>query len=168
MVRESHLTAWEFIFHSLDSVRLIFLYIRDITSSYKMATMAAAIAASLPTVQAASTPAVPTQETLPAAWTKNIDPEAEIPIATVQIDGLVCLGELHLRTRSPNDVYHRSPQKLSSTALIPARLPTDYSSGSTLMGFSKSQTVSRCQINPLTKTKSLSNLLVGAFASALL
>jgi len=54
-----------------------------------MATMAAAIAASLPTVQAAPTPAAPTQETLPASWNKRIDAEAEIPITTVQIDGLV-------------------------------------------------------------------------------
>ena len=59
-----------------------------------MATMAAAVAASLPAVQAASTPVVPTQETLPASWNKNIDAEAEIPITTVQIDGLVCLDEL--------------------------------------------------------------------------
>jgi len=57
-----------------------------------MATMAAAIAASLPTVQAAPTPAAPTQETLPASWNKNVDPEAEIPVSIVQIDGLVNLG----------------------------------------------------------------------------
>jgi translation initiation factor 3 subunit H len=55
-----------------------------------MTTMAAAVAASLPTVQAASTPIVPTQETIPAAWNKSIDAEAEIPITIVQIDGLVC------------------------------------------------------------------------------
>jgi len=54
-----------------------------------MATMAAAIAASLPTVQAAPTPAVPTQQALPASWNKSVDAEAEIPITTVQIDGLV-------------------------------------------------------------------------------
>jgi len=54
-----------------------------------MATMAAAIAASLPTVQAAPTPAAPTQQTLPASWNKSVDAEAEIPITTVQIDGLV-------------------------------------------------------------------------------
>jgi translation initiation factor 3 subunit H len=54
-----------------------------------MATMAAAIAASLPTVQAAPTPAAPRQEALPALWNKIVDAEAEIPITTVQIDGLV-------------------------------------------------------------------------------
>lgn len=59
-----------------------------------MATMAAAVAASLPTVQAASTPAVPTKETLPASWNKRVDTEAQIPITTVQIDGLVCLDGL--------------------------------------------------------------------------
>jgi len=68
-----------------------------------MATMAAAIAASLPTVQAAPTPVAPTQEALPASWNKSIDAEAEIPITTVQIDGLVCLDELRGRTESPND-----------------------------------------------------------------
>ena len=56
-----------------------------------MATMAAAIAASLPTVQAAPAPVAPTQEALPASWNKSVDAEAEIPITTVQIDGLVRL-----------------------------------------------------------------------------
>jgi len=68
-----------------------------------MATMAAAIAASLPTVQAAPTPAAPTQEALPASWNKSIDAEAEIPITTVQIDGLVCSNELCGRTELQND-----------------------------------------------------------------
>ena len=54
-----------------------------------MTTMAAAVAASLPTVQAASTPVVPTQESIPTSWNKSIDTEAEVPITTVQIDGLV-------------------------------------------------------------------------------
>jgi len=58
-----------------------------------MATMAAAIAASLPAVQAAPTPVAPTQESLPAGWNKRVDAEAEIPITTVQIDGLVRLDE---------------------------------------------------------------------------
>ena len=57
-----------------------------------MATMAAAIAASLPTVQAAPVPVAPTQESLPPSWNKSVDAEAEIPVTTVQIDGLVCLG----------------------------------------------------------------------------
>ena len=59
-----------------------------------MATMAAAIAASLPTVQTTSAPVVPVQATLPASWNKNIDAEAEVSITTVQIDGLVCFGRL--------------------------------------------------------------------------
>jgi len=58
-----------------------------------MATMAAAIAASLPAVQAAPTPAAPAQQTLPASWNKSVDAEAEIPITTVQIDGLVRLDQ---------------------------------------------------------------------------
>jgi translation initiation factor 3 subunit H len=58
---------------------------------HTMTTMAAAVAASLPTVQAASTPVVPVQATLPASWNKRVDAEADIPITTVQIDGLVCL-----------------------------------------------------------------------------
>jgi len=61
---------------------------------HTMATMAAAIAASLPTVQAAPTPAAPAQQTLPASWNKSVDAEAEIPITTVQIDGLVRLDQL--------------------------------------------------------------------------
>lgn len=68
-----------------------------------MATMAAAIAASLPTVQAAPTPVAPTQETLPASWAKNVDPEAEIPVTTVQIDGLVSIGISCGSTRSLSD-----------------------------------------------------------------
>lgn len=58
-----------------------------------MATMAAAIAASFPTVQAAPAPAAPVRETLPASWNKSVDAEAEIPITTVQIDGLVRLNK---------------------------------------------------------------------------
>jgi len=72
-----------------------------------MATMAAAIAASLPTVQAAPTPVAPTRENLPASWNKSVDAEAEIPITTVQIDGLVCLGVFRGRTGLLND---NSPQ----------------------------------------------------------
>lgn len=68
-----------------------------------MATMAATIAASLPTVQAAPTPVAPTQESLPASWNKSVDAEAEIPITTVQVDGLVRLNELCRRTEPLND-----------------------------------------------------------------
>jgi len=59
------------------------------TGTNMTATMAAAVAASLPTVQAASTPVVPVQATLPPSWNKRVDAEADIPITTVQIDGLV-------------------------------------------------------------------------------
>ena len=69
-----------------------------------MATMAAAIAASLPTVQAAPTPAAPTQEALPSSWNKSVDAEGEIPVTTVQIDGLVCLDKLCGRAGSLNDI----------------------------------------------------------------
>jgi translation initiation factor 3 subunit H len=51
--------------------------------------MAAAIAASLPTVQAAPAPAAPTHEALPASMVKLIDPEAEIPVTTVELSALV-------------------------------------------------------------------------------
>lgn len=73
--------------------------------THNMATMAAAIAASLPTVQAAPAPAAPTKQTLPASWNKNVDPEAEIPTTSVQIDGLVRLHVLLSRRGAgpPND-----------------------------------------------------------------
>ena len=82
-----------------------------------MATMAAAIAASLPAVQAAPTPAAPTKETLPASWNKSVDAEAEIPITTVQIDGLVRLNGLCDRTGSLDDKllpgHHKNHQAQS-------------------------------------------------------
>ncbi|KAI9508784.1 hypothetical protein F5148DRAFT_1192638 [Russula earlei] len=51
--------------------------------------MAAAIAASLPAPQAASTPTAPTHEPIPASMSKLIDIEAEIPLNLVQLEGLV-------------------------------------------------------------------------------
>lgn len=51
--------------------------------------MAAALAASLPAPQAASTPAAPSYEAIPASMSKVVDIEAEIPLTGVQIDGLV-------------------------------------------------------------------------------
>ncbi|KIM85239.1 hypothetical protein PILCRDRAFT_817241 [Piloderma croceum F 1598] len=51
--------------------------------------MAAALAASLPAPQAASVPAAPTYEAIPASMSKAVDIEAEIPLTCVQIDGLV-------------------------------------------------------------------------------
>lgn len=54
--------------------------------------MAAALAASLPAPQAASVPAAPTYEAIPASMSKVVDIEAEIPLTCVQIDGLVSEG----------------------------------------------------------------------------
>lgn len=54
--------------------------------------MAAAIAASLPTPQAASAPAAPIHEPIPASMSKLIDIEAEIPLHLVQLEGLVRLA----------------------------------------------------------------------------
>jgi translation initiation factor 3 subunit H len=51
--------------------------------------MAAALAASLPAPQTAPTPAPPTYEAIPASMSTVIDIEAEIPLACVQLDGLV-------------------------------------------------------------------------------
>jgi translation initiation factor 3 subunit H len=54
------------------------------------ASMAATIAASLPAPQAASAPAAPIHEPIPASMSKLIDIEAEIPLDLVQVEGLVC------------------------------------------------------------------------------
>ena len=53
--------------------------------------MAAAIAASLPAPQSAPAPTAPTYEAIPASIAKVIDIEADIPITSVQLDGLVSL-----------------------------------------------------------------------------
>ena len=94
-----------------------------------MATMAAAIAASLPTVQAAPAPVAPTQETLPASWNKNVDAEAEIPVANVQIDGLVRLGVSRGKTGSLND---NSPQV--TTKIIKHSLDSSSNAHGLLLG----------------------------------
>ena len=52
-------------------------------------TMAAALAASLPAPQAAPTPVAPSYEAIPASMSKVIDTEGEIPVTSVQLDGLV-------------------------------------------------------------------------------
>ena len=55
-------------------------------------TMAETLAATLPApapTQAATT--VPLSDTIPASMSKLIDIEAEIPIETVQLDGLVLI-----------------------------------------------------------------------------
>lgn len=51
--------------------------------------MAAAIAASLPAPQSAPAPTAPSYEAIPASMSKVIDIEADIPITSVQLDGLV-------------------------------------------------------------------------------
>jgi translation initiation factor 3 subunit H len=51
--------------------------------------MAAALAASLPAPSAAPAPVAPTYETIPASMSKVIDIEADIPLTSVQLDGLV-------------------------------------------------------------------------------
>ncbi|KAF8271398.1 hypothetical protein EI94DRAFT_1720517 [Lactarius quietus] len=51
--------------------------------------MAATIAASLPAPQAATAPAAPTHEPIPASMAKLIDIEADIPLKLVQLEGLV-------------------------------------------------------------------------------
>lgn len=51
--------------------------------------MAAALAASLPAPQAAPTPVAPSYEAIPASMSKVIDTEGEIPVTSVQLDGLV-------------------------------------------------------------------------------
>ncbi|GBE78208.1 Eukaryotic translation initiation factor 3 subunit H [Sparassis crispa] len=50
--------------------------------------MAAALAASLPAPQAAPAPFAPTYEAIPASMSKAIDIEAEIPLQSVQLDGM--------------------------------------------------------------------------------
>lgn len=52
-------------------------------------TMAAALAATLPAPQAAPPPAAPSYEAIPASMAKVIDTEGEIPIRTIQLDGMV-------------------------------------------------------------------------------
>ena len=96
--------VWEYYSISeLETCSLFFFYLRNIDPVHIMATMAAAIAASLPAVQAAPTPVAPTQQALPPSWNKCVDAEAEIPITTVQIDGLVCLDGSRGRTGPLND-----------------------------------------------------------------
>ncbi|THV04870.1 hypothetical protein K435DRAFT_713912 [Dendrothele bispora CBS 962.96] len=51
--------------------------------------MAAALAASLPAPSAAPAPVQPTYEAIPASMSKVIDVEAEIPVNSIQLDGLV-------------------------------------------------------------------------------
>lgn len=52
--------------------------------------MAAALAAAMPSTHAAPAPSQPTYEAIPPSMSKVIDIEAEITITTVQLDALVC------------------------------------------------------------------------------
>lgn len=56
--------------------------------------MAAALAASLPAPSSAPAPTVPTYEAIPASMSKVIDLEGEIPLQSVQVDGLVSCDRL--------------------------------------------------------------------------
>lgn len=62
------------------------------SSKLSMATatsMAAALAASLPAPAAAPAPTAPTHEAIPASMAKVVDIEADIPLTSVQLDGMV-------------------------------------------------------------------------------
>jgi translation initiation factor 3 subunit H len=67
----------------------LFVYISKKNITMVVATMAAAVAASLPVPQTTSAPAAPLYEAIPASMSKVIDVEAEIPLSVVQLDGLV-------------------------------------------------------------------------------
>lgn len=79
--------------------------------------MAAAIAASLPTVQAAPAPVAPTYEAIPPSMSKVIDIEADISISSVQLDALVSSFNL-LKAKGLYTKYllPRSFRKLRSKA----------------------------------------------------
>jgi hypothetical protein len=75
--------------------------VNDKTSENMAATsMAAALAASLPAPQAASAPAAPIYEAIPASMSKAVDIEAEIPLICVQIDGLVSGGLQQIHSKA--------------------------------------------------------------------
>lgn len=61
--------------------------------------MAAAIAASLPAPQAAPTPTAPTYDAIPASMAKAIDIETDIPVTSVQLDGLVSYCSTTMETQ---------------------------------------------------------------------
>lgn len=71
--------------------------------------MAAALAASLPAPTAVNAAPVPTYEAIPASMAKVIDIEADIPLTSVQLDGLVCPVEGTLRV---SDVREKRPDFL--------------------------------------------------------
>ena len=97
--------------------------------------MAAAIAASLPAPQAASAPAAPVHEPIPASKAKLIDIEAEIPLNSVQLEGLVCPAVVALHFALHRLWSYRSFRKSSNTAQNPTQRSTVYFSDWTLMVF---------------------------------
>ncbi|TFK77027.1 translation initiation factor 3 subunit 3 [Pluteus cervinus] len=68
--------------------------------------MAAALAASLPAPSAAPVTTAPTYEAIPASMSKVIDIEAEIPLHTVQLDGLVATKILKHAREAPASTAH--------------------------------------------------------------
>jgi hypothetical protein len=72
---------------------------QKLLSVKKMAatSMAAALAASLPAPSSVAVAPAPTYEAIPASMAKVIDIEADIPLTSVQLDGLVCffLSDVH-------------------------------------------------------------------------
>lgn len=58
--------------------------------------MAAALAASLPAQSSTPTPSAPSYEAIPASMSEVIDIEAEIPLTTVQLDGMVRVHNMAL------------------------------------------------------------------------
>lgn len=106
------------------------------TNTLTMATsMAAAIAASLPAPQAASAPAAPVHEPIPASMSKLIDMEAEIPLNSVQLEGLVCPAVVTPHFACDRLWYYRSFRKSSNTAQNPTQRSTVYFSDWTSMVF---------------------------------
>lgn len=88
--------------------------------------MAAALAASLPAPTAASAAPVPTYEAIPASMAKVIDIEADIPLTSVQLDGLVwdrnarCMCEAKL---TDSFIFRRLyPKSLSTQGKLRLRL----------------------------------------------
>lgn len=72
--------------------------------------MAAAIAASMPEKQSAASAAptaAPTHEQIPASMAKLMDVEAETPLTTVELDGLVSIVCLNTYMRLIESVTSR-------------------------------------------------------------
>jgi hypothetical protein len=114
----------------------IFIISSTPTKTLTMATsMAAAIAASLPAPQAASAPAAPVHEPIPASMSKLIDMEAEIPLNSVQLEGLVCPAVVAPHFACYRLWYYRSFRKSLNTAQNLTQPSTVYFSDWTSMVF---------------------------------